>query len=43
MSRKATTKEIESTVSQSGNGAHVFVPKQWIGKRVRVILMEKEN
>ena len=40
-SRKATTKEIESTVSQSG--AHVFVPKQWIGKRVRVILMEKEN
>ena len=43
MSRKATTKEIESIVSQSGNGAHVFVPKQWIGKRVRITLMEKEN
>ena len=43
MSRKATTKEIESTENQSGNGAHVFVPKQWIGKKVRVTLMEKED
>ncbi len=41
MSRKATTNEIESIVSQSGNGAHVFVPKQWIGKKVRVTLIEK--
>ena len=27
MSRKATTKEIESTVSQSGNGATCVRPK----------------
>jgi putative transposon-encoded protein len=43
VSRKATTKEIESIVNQSGNGEHVFVPKQWIGKKVRVTLMEKED
>ena len=43
MSRKATTKEIESIVSQSGNGAHVFVPKQWIGKKVRVALIEEKT
>ncbi|MEO9364430.1 MAG: DUF2080 family transposase-associated protein [Nitrososphaera sp.] len=35
-------KEIESQVSASGNGAHVFVPKDWIGKQVKVTLLEKE-
>jgi putative transposon-encoded protein len=39
LSRKAFTKEIETVVSISGNGAHVFVPKQWIGKEVRVTLL----
>jgi len=33
-------KEIESSVSPSGNGAHVFVPKDWIGKKVKVKLLE---
>lgn len=35
-------KEIESEVSPSGNGAHVFVPKDWIGKKVRVSLIEED-
>jgi putative transposon-encoded protein len=35
--------QIESQVTKIGNGAHVLVPRQWIGKKVRVILMEKED
>ena len=35
-------KEIESEVSPSGNGAHVFVPKDWIGKKVKVSLIEDD-
>jgi putative transposon-encoded protein len=31
---------METVVSQSGNGAHVFVPKEWIGMTVNVILLE---
>jgi putative transposon-encoded protein len=40
--RKAKRKieEIETTASQSGTGAHVFVPKEWLGKRVRVTLVD---
>jgi putative transposon-encoded protein len=41
--RKAITKEIETTVSESGNGAHVFVPKNWMGKTVRVTLLEAKG
>jgi len=41
MARKMTTREIQSEVSAIGNGAHVFVPKDWIGKRVKVSLLEK--
>ena len=40
MPRKATTREIETTVSQAGNGAHIIVPKQWIGMKVKVTLLE---
>ena len=43
MTRKASTKEIETVVSASGNGAHVFVPKQWIGKKVRVKVIGEEK
>ena len=41
MSRKAKRKiqEIETTVSESGNGAHVFV-KEWHGKTVKVVLLD---
>jgi putative transposon-encoded protein len=27
-------------VTQSGNGAHLFVPKEWLGKTVKIILVE---
>ena len=33
-------KEIITTVSKSGTGAHCFVPKDWIDKRVKVILLD---
>jgi putative transposon-encoded protein len=41
-SRKAKRKieEIETTASESGTGAHVFVPKEWRGKKVRVTLID---
>ncbi len=31
---------IEKNVKPYGNGAHVNIPKQWLGKRVKVILIE---
>lgn len=43
MARRMKMSQIESQVTKIGNGAHVLVPKQWIGKKVRVTLMEKEN
>jgi putative transposon-encoded protein len=41
-SRKAKRKieEIETTASESGTGAHVFVPKEWLGKKVKVTLID---
>lgn len=36
-------KEITTSVSPSGTGAHVFVPKDWIGKTVKVTLIEEEK
>lgn len=35
-----TMREIETEVSKFGNGAHVTVPKDWIGKKVKVTLLE---
>ena len=46
MPRKMETpplKEIISTVGKSGTGAHVFVPKDWMGKKVKVILIEDDE
>lgn len=31
----------EKTVNRSGNSGRVYVPIEWIGKRVKVILLEK--
>jgi putative transposon-encoded protein len=31
---------IEKTVKSSGNSGRVYVPKDWIGKRVKVLLVE---
>jgi hypothetical protein len=46
MPRKMETppiKEIVTTVSKSGTGAHVFVPKDWLDRKVRVSLLEEED
>lgn len=32
---------IEKKVNKSGNSGRVYVPIGWIGKRVKVILLEK--
>ncbi len=32
---------IEKTVKSSGNSGRVYVPKDWIGKKVKVFLLEQ--
>ena len=32
---------LEKQVNQSGNSGRVYVPIEWIGKKVKVILLEK--
>jgi putative transposon-encoded protein len=32
---------LEKKVNKSGNSGRVYVPKEWIGKRVKIILIEK--
>jgi putative transposon-encoded protein len=34
-----TVKEVIDTVKPISNGAHVYLPKDWIGKKVRVTLI----
>lgn len=31
---------IEKTVKSSGNSGRIYVPKEWIGKRVKILLIE---
>ena len=31
---------VEKTVKQSGNSGRVYVPIDWIGKKVKVVLIE---
>ena len=31
---------VEKTAKPSGNGAQIYVPKNWAGKKVKVILIE---
>ena len=38
-----TMREIETEVSKFGNGAHITVPKEWVGKKVRVTILEEET
>jgi putative transposon-encoded protein len=42
MVRRMKTKQIESQVTGIGNGAHVLVPKDWLGKEVIVKIKEKK-
>ncbi len=32
---------LEKQVNKSGNSGRVYVPIQWIGKKVKIILIEK--
>jgi len=32
---------LEKEVNKSGNSGRIYVPIQWIGKKVKVILIEK--
>ena len=32
---------LEKDVTKSGNSGRIYVPVQWIGKKVKVILLEK--
>ena len=32
---------LEKTAKLSGNGAQIYVPKNWAGKKVKVILLGK--
>jgi len=32
---------LEKEVNKSGNSGRVYVPIEWIGKRVKIILLEK--
>ncbi|MDP2934803.1 MAG: DUF2080 family transposase-associated protein [bacterium] len=32
---------LEKQVNKSGNSGRVYVPVDWVGKRVKVILLEK--
>ena len=31
---------VEKTAEMGGNSARIYVPKHWIGKRVRAVLIE---
>jgi putative transposon-encoded protein len=42
MVRRMRTSQIESRVTKIGNGAHVLVPKDWIGKYV-IVKIKKSN
>ena len=32
---------LEKQVNKSGNSGRVYVPTEWIGKKVKIILLEK--
>jgi len=34
---------IEKTVKGGGNSGRVYLPKFWIGKRVKIILLDRVN
>jgi putative transposon-encoded protein len=34
---------VEKTVKQSGNSGRVYVPIDWVGKKVKVVLIEPLN
>lgn len=43
MPRRMEINEFVTIAAKSGTGAHVTVPKGWIGKKVKVILLDEEG
>ena len=41
--RNLGIKVIEKMVKSQGSGAHVNVPKEWLGQQVRVILLSRKD
>ena len=35
--------QIIRTVSQVGNGAHIFAPKEWINEKVLIVRLEQKT
>jgi putative transposon-encoded protein len=31
---------IEKTVGKSGNSGYIYAPQKWVGKRVKIVLLE---
>ena len=40
MKRKGTNTEIEMIVTPFGGSGHAILPKSWVGKKVRVTIMD---
>ena len=38
-----TKEQLIRIVSQVGNGAHIFAPKEWINEKVLIIRLEKKT
>ena len=34
---------LEKVVKEGGNSGRVYLPKSWVGKRVKIILLEPPN
>ena len=43
MVRRIEVNEVITEVTKVGTGGHCFLPKSWIGKKVRVTLMDDEK
>ena len=41
--QKRVVKEVEDIVKQSGNSGRIYLPNAWAGKRVRAILVDRED
>lgn len=43
MPRRMEIREFTTTATKSGTGAHVTVPKTWLGKKIYVKVLEDEE
>jgi putative transposon-encoded protein len=40
---KRNIQSVEGEVTKYGTGAHLVLPKEWLGRTVRVVLKEEEK